>query len=313
MKKTIIVMLTLMLMLVSVLSAKSATLPANMVPGNAKWVLHLDVKQFLSTKLSDMLKKNYMGDFDEHMQKLSAEFKFDPFNDTTGITVFGTDKGDENLVVCWAGKFDKPHLLSLLAKAPGYKTLKYGKFTLHNWEKEQFGVFVNTGMLMWARNESAIKNALDTFRGKKKNMTASSLMSQMKDIPGDAFLRAAANNIAALADDDEASMILKNTGMALFIAMERNENLKLNLRLTTDTPETAKNIEQIVNGFMGMAKMQKESKDPWWDLLDNLKTKLKGNILQFELTYPSKALLAMLEHKKDHKHDHKKHVHDKKK
>lgn len=306
-------MLTLMLMLVSVLSAKSAPLPANMIPDNAKWVLHLDVKQFLTTQLSDMLKEKYMDNVDTYIQKLRTEYKFDPLNDTTGITVFGTEKSKNNFVVCWAGNFDKAHLLSLLQKALIYEKFKYGKFTIHNWQKGQFGAFVNDHLFMWSMSEHAIKNALDVFAGKRKNIAATPMMSYMKNIPGDAFLRAAANNIASLADDREASMILKNTGMALFIAMEKNGNLKLNLKLTTDTPETAKNIEQIVNGFMALGKMQKEDKDPRWKLLDHLRTNLKGNVLQFDLTYPSKDLIAMLEHRKYHKHSHKKHMHDKEK
>lgn len=305
MRKTIIFILTLMLMLVSVLSAKSAAFPANMIPGNAKWVLHLDVKQFLTTRLSDMLKKNYLDKFDTYIKKLEAEYKFDPLNDTTGITVFGTEAGEKNFVVCWAGNFDKPHLLSLLEKGLSHEKFKYGKFTIHKWQHTQFGTFVNDGLVMWSMDEAAIKNALDLYSGKRRSIGTAPIVSYMKDIPGDAFLRAAADNIAALANDREASMILKNTGMALFVAMEKNGDLKLTLRVTADTPETAKNIEQIVNGFTALARMKQEDKDPRWKLLDSLKTTLKGNVLQFQLNYPSADLIAMLEHKKGHK----KHVH----
>jgi len=311
MRKTIIFILTFMLTMVSVLSAKSAALPTSMIPENAKWVLQLDMQQFLTTQLSDLLKKNYLDKIDNHIQKLAAEYKFNLLNDTTAITVFGTKKGEKDFVVCWSGNFDKSHLLSLLEKSPAYEKFDYGKFTIHKWQHAQFGTFVTDRLVMWSMDETALKNALDLYTGKTRNKAAAPVMSYMKDIPGDAFLRVAAHNIAALANDREASMILRNTGMALFAAMEKNGDLRLTLKMTADTPETAKNIEQIVNGFIALARMKQGGEnDPRWKLLDSLKTTLKGNVLQFDFSYPSTELIAMMaEHRKSHgKHMH---VHEK--
>ena len=150
-------------------------------------------------------------------------------------------------------------------------------------------------------DKDSIKKVLDVISGKKKSMTASPLMKYWKGIPQDAFLKATAHNIAELADDDEASAILKKTGMALFMAIERNDNLKMKLKLTTDTPETAKNIHQIVMGFMALAKLKQNKKNEaankhmkFLELLKHLTISVEKNVVQMEFNYPSKDLAQLL-------------------
>ncbi len=309
MKKIFVLLLVLLLTLVSVVSAKSgsASMPTSIIPGNAQWVIHLDMKQFHATRLSELLKGNKINWFTIINQTMKTEYKIDLINNITGITVFGMDKDKRNNVVCLSGNFDKGFLLSRLEKAADYQKINYGKYTIHKWKGSQFCVFVNDHLLVYSlrpMDESALKDVLDAISGKKKNITASDMMAYIKEMPNDAFLKAAADNISSLAKNPGASMILKKTGMAFFIAMERNENLKLKLKLNTDTPETAKNIEQIVNGYIALAKMKQGEKDSRWKILESLKTKLVGNVLQFELIYPSKHLIDMLSHRK-----HKKEMH----
>jgi hypothetical protein len=303
MKKTIVLLLVLLLMLVSAVSAKSgsSSLPTSIIPGNAQWVIHLDMKQFHATRFSELVKGNNINWFTIINQMMKTGYKIDLINNTTGITVFGMDKDKRNNVVCLSGNFDKGFILSRLEEAAGYQKVNYGKYVIHKWKGSQFGVFVNDHLLMYSlrpMDESALKDVLDAISGKKKNITTSHMMAYIKEMPNDAFLKAAADNISALSNNPNASMILKKTGMAFFIAMERNENLKLKLKLNTDTPETAKNIEQIVKGYIALARMKQGEKNSWWKIVESLKTKLVGNVLQFELSYPSKHLIEMFSHRK---------------
>ena len=302
MKKIFVLLLALLLTLVLVVSAKSgsSSLPTSIIPGNAQWIIHLDMKQFHTTRLSELLKGNKINWFTIINQMMKTGYKIDLINNTIGITFFGMDKDKRNNVVCLSGNFDKGFLLSRLEEAAGYQKVNYGKYTIHKWKGSQFCVFVNDHLLAYSlrpMNESALKDVLDAISGKKKNITGSEMMAYIKEMPNDAFLKAAAHNISALTKNPDTSMILKKTGMAFFIAIERNENLKLKLKLNTDTPETAKNIEQIVKGYIALAKMKLGEKDSRWEILESLKTKLVGNVLQIELSYPSKHLIDMLSHR----------------
>jgi hypothetical protein len=302
MKKIVLCLLILFLAFGVTISAKSLQ-PITLVAENARWLIYLDVKQFVSTQLFDLLmadKKDKITEFNDVMFK---KFKIDLFKDVNGITILGMGKHKDNAVLCWDGKIDKEFILSLLKSNKDFKEIPYGKYTLYSWEGDHFGTFVNDNLALAGEDEDAIKNVLDVISGKKKNMIASNLMTLWEGMPQDAFLKAAAHNIAELADDREASAILKKAGMAFFMAMEKNENLKLKLKLTTDTPETANSIHQIVMGFMALAKLKLNEKEKasdeqmkFLELLNHLTIDVEKNVIQMEFTYPSKDLTELFSH-----------------
>lgn len=300
MKKTILSLLILVLAFGMTISANSLQ-PTSLAPENAKWLIHLDVKKFVSTQLFNLLmadKKDKIFNFNE---MLSKKFKIDLFKDVYSITIVGMGKGEDNVVLFWEGKIDKEFILALLKINEDYKEIPYDKYILYSWEGDHFGTFANDHLALMGEDKNAIMKVLDVISGKKKSMTASNLMALWKGIPNDAFLKAAACNIAELADDKGASAILKKTSMAFFMALERNDNLKLKLKLTTDTPETANNIHQIVKGFIALANMKKNDKGSdehmkFLKLLDHLKIKVENNVIQVEFNYPSKDLAELFSH-----------------
>jgi hypothetical protein len=304
MKKKSVFTLTLLFLLgvVFVIPAKPASLQTSMIPDNARWVIHFDVEKFTSTRFCDLLKQDEAIGLEKKTLGISKMFKFDPFKDIMGITVFGTGKGEKNTVVCLSGNFNKDHLLILLDMNVDHRKIPYGKYTIHKWDRSQFGTFATDHLMVIASNEGVLKNVLDVISGKKNNIGASNLMPHLKGIPKDAFLKAVIDNISHLIGADDASKILKKTGMVFFIAMERSENLTMKLKLTTDSPETAKNIQQIVTGFLALARLKQNQGeiDPKLKFLDDLKVRLERNIVYMELSHPSKDLVKMFSHGKGH-------------
>ena len=72
--------------------------------------------------------------------------------------------------------------------------------------------------------------------------------------------------------------------------------------MTTDSADTAKNVEQIANGLIALAKIQHKEKDPRSKFLNAVKISLKGNIVQIELSVPSKELVDIISHGKRKSH-----------
>jgi len=304
MKKLVLALLILFLALSVTLSAK-ALQPTSLVPENARWLIYLDVKHFVSTQLFDLLMADKKDKITEFNDVMSKKFKIDFFKDVNGITILGMGKHKDNAVLCWDGKIDKEFILGLLKADKDFKEIPYGKYTIYSWEGDHVGTFVNDNLALVGEDEEAIKNVLDAISGKTKSMAGSNLMTLWQGIPQDAFLKAAVHNIAELAEDREASAILKQAGMAFFMAMEKNENLKLKLKLTTDKPETANNINQIVNGFMALAKLKLNEKEKasdeqmkFLELLNHLTINVEKNVIQMEFTYPSKDLAELISHRR---------------
>jgi len=306
MKKTIILLLVFLLLLVSAGTAKSASssLPASIIPENAQWIIHLDMKRFHSTRISDLVNGDQINFFTLVNQRMIKETSINLINDISSITLYGMNQNKRNNVMCLSGNFNKGFILSRLEKAKGYRKDKLGKYTIHKWRDSAFCTFLSDHLLVSSLHpmkESALMDVLNTISGKRSNLMASPLISAINKMPRDAFLIAVADDISALDGDLPTSMILRKTGMVFFVAQEKNENLKLNLKLNTDTPDTAKNIQQIVNGFVALARLKHSEEDDRWKIMENLKIKLLGNVLQFDLVYPSKKLIDMFSHGRHNK------------
>ncbi|MCK4760575.1 MAG: hypothetical protein KAW12_00150 [Candidatus Aminicenantes bacterium] len=298
MKKIILSMLIFLLIMALPAAAKGSTLDPAIIPAGTQWLLHFDMGEFVSTRLYDLMMQKEGGKINKANLEFGEKLGVDLFKDIAAVTIFGTGKDKEKAVVCISGKLNKDHILSQLDKAKEHKQTPYGKYTLHSWKGDGAGAFVSDKLVLMGKDEQTIKDTLDVISGKKKNITKTKLMAHLKEMPSGAFFKAVADDISALAGN-KRPVILQKTGMAFFLVLEKNADLNMKLKMTTDSPETAKNIEQVVNGLIAMAKMQKsEKQDLRWKLLEALTTTIKGNVVTMEFSYPSEQLVNMLEDRK---------------
>lgn len=294
MKKIILLVLVFMFFVLAPGALEAVSVQTALIPENTQWLLHFDMEKFTSTRLFNLLMAESRGNMFKNKKEILEKFGIDPVKDITGITIFGTVK--DKAVVVLTGNIHKDFLLSLVKNVKDRKETNYGKHTIYRWDRDQVGVFANDKMLLIGKDESTIKDALDVIAGKKNNIKKTKMMSYLNDMPKDAFLQAAAENISSIVGAQQP-LIMQKTGMAFFMALEKNEDLNLKLKMATDTVETAKNIEQIVRGFTAMAKMQlenREGKEHIWKVLEALTISVKGNIVELALSYPSEALVSVL-------------------
>ncbi|MCK5057301.1 MAG: hypothetical protein KAT34_11635 [Candidatus Aminicenantes bacterium] len=297
MKKIILLLLIFIFFVLSPAALKAVSVQTALIPENTQWLLHFDMEKFTSTRLYSLLLAGHSGNMSKVIgTKILEKFGIDPAKDITGITIFGTAKDKDKAVVSLTGNLHKDTLLSLVKEIKDHKKARHGKYTVYRWDRNQVGAFANDHMLLIGKDESAVKDALDVIAGKKKNIKKTKMMSYLKEMPKNAFLQMAVDNIASIAGAKQP-LILQKTGMVFFVALEKNENLTLKLKMATDTVETAKNIEQIVRGFTALAKMQlngKEGKEHIRKVLETLAISIKGNIVELGLSYPSEALVSIL-------------------
>ncbi|NOR14369.1 MAG: hypothetical protein GQ544_01560, partial [Candidatus Aminicenantes bacterium] len=274
MKKTILVLATIMLILMLCTEISASELQKNIVPADAHWVIHVNVEKIKTTRFFNAFKEEELfARVEKRGALLDKRFRFNPLEDIKGITLFGK-KWEEDAVVCVHGNFDKDHLLSLLDFDEDHEELSYGKYTLHNWDSDSYGVFAKDDLVLFSENEAAIKVALDVLSGKRETIKSSPLNSLIQGVPSGAFLTGAAGNIAALleGEHDKEAAILRKTEAAVFSLREAGENLSMNLNLKTADPKDAENIEQIVRGLLAMADMYKDQIPSQIKLPQDIKT-----------------------------------------
>lgn len=272
------------------LPAWPGTVPTSIVPEGARWVAHLDMEKFVATKLFQYLDKD--GRFDIKNRDLDRWFKIDVPRDITGLTIFGLAPGEKQAVFAVAGKFDKARLLTLLDLAEDHKEIPYGAFTLYSTGGDEYGAFVNDGLIVFSESREAIEKVLDTAGGKAKNFSSSKLNAALKDVSSGAFLSGVIEDLAGLGKEINQSKFVEKANGMFFLAQENKDNLLVRVQVTADSPESAKNMADIAQGLIALARLgQGEGPRavPAF-LVDGLQVKLEGKTVRFELDVPSQEV-----------------------
>jgi hypothetical protein len=292
MKKAIVIFVSVLLVLLFCCKIKASTIQKSIIPAEAEWVIHLDLERFTATQLGKYLMKE-----EDALQlvKKNSQFKkryqINLLKDIEGITVFGLGKSENKTAICLRGNFDRDYLLGLLAEEESHREIPYGKYTIHNWDSHEYGVFADEHLALLASNEEVIKLALDVIAGKKANVASSPLNSYLNEIPSDAFFAAMAKDISALAEGASKVFIIKKTETALFTLAEEKENINILLNFTVKTLEDAKNMESVVRGLISLANMQLGESRKEIRIPEDVKIETKGQKVLIEISYPTKSLL----------------------
>jgi hypothetical protein len=278
-----------------VLPGWAGPVPASVVPDGTRWIAHLDMQKFVSTRLFQYLEKD--GRLEIKDRDLTHRLKIDPFKDITGLTVFGLGPGEKQAVFAVAGKFDKARLLTLLDLEEKPQEIPYGGFTIYvtsdgHGAPHGYGVFVNDGLIVYTESRAAIEKVLDTAAGKAKDFSSSSLGAAFKNLPAGAFLSGIAEDLAGLDMDIRRSKIAEAARGLLFTAQEKGDSFQARLQVTADSPESAKNMADIVQGFIALGRMsQGEGRRAIpASLMSGLQVKMDGKVVRLELDIPSREV-----------------------
>jgi len=277
--------------------AYPGTIPSTVVPEGARWVAHLDMEKFVATKLYGFLEKD--GKFQIKSRDLDRWLKIDVPRDITGVTVIGFGdgtKGDAAVVV--NGKFDKPKLLSMLALDEDHKEIAHGAYTIYSTGDDEYGAFVNDNLVVLSESREAIQSVLDTAAGKTQNFAKSSLSASLKEVPAGAFLSGVMPDLTGLSRMNSQSKVLEQASGLFFLAQEKQDTLLVRLQVTAVSPESAKNIADIVQGIIAMGRMGGNEGDmaKIASLLDGLQVKLEGKVLRLDFERPSQEIAELLSH-----------------
>jgi hypothetical protein len=295
-KKTLVFITVLALAdLALVLPAVPGTLPVSVVPDGTLWVVHMDMEKFVTTKVYEFLEKD--GRLEVKNRDLTHWLKIDLFKDITGVTVFGLEPGEKQTVFAVAGKFDKARLLTLLDTDEKHQEIPYGGATIHVMEDGQ-GAFINDGLIVYSESRPAIEKVLDTAAGKAKNFASSKLHSAFKDISSGAFLSGVVKDwrdMAGLGTGVRQSKIADMAKDLLFFAQEKGDRFQVRVQVTADSPESGKNMADIVQGFIALGKMSRGEghRAIPASLIDGLQIKIEGNVVSLELDMPSREFADM--------------------
>lgn len=300
MRKTTIIFLAFFLVALFSPGISGESLQTNLIPVEAKWFIHIDVEKFAQTELKQILEKISDNDMGKEIMGIEKMTGIDFFSDISAVTVIGMNHDNDEPVIAFSGSLDKSHLLGLLKEEEDLKEINYDEFLIYNWDEDGYGVFANANLLIFSENRSGLEKVLDTYSGKGKNFSGTSLERQLRALSKDTFLLATAENVSELLgedDDDFGALILQKTKSALFSANEQKGKVKVQLSLQTDSTETATNMESMVTGLKAFLSMN-DKIDPEWEIIKSLKVSAKDTAVLLEAQGSVDELLNIILGKK---------------
>lgn len=156
----------------------AAPLDLALVPADARWLMHVDME---AARGSVVLQKAWekaktMHPYLEKMTGMAAGMiGTDPRKDLRDVTIFGTDLDKAKGVMVLRGRMNRAMMEKMVEKAADHKTMEHRGHVVHGWTQKRHmggrqsgpmaGAFFKDDVLVIARSEAAVKEALDTLDG----------------------------------------------------------------------------------------------------------------------------------------------------
>jgi len=263
------------------------------VPADAQWALYIDVQKLTSSAMfKALVGEQEMAKFQGKADVVFGKLKIDPKKDLKGVMVFGRGKEDEDAVVALSGKFDRAHLVGLIKAETTHKEIAYGKYTIYRWDDDELGAFAADDLILLGENEQALKSALDALEGRKRDAVPPVLARVLKDFPN-AIMVFGVNSISGLLGEHDKPVILTKMKSAGGALAESGENLSLQVSITAESAQVAKDVEQAIRGLIAMANLQLKEADAQ-AFAQAIKIAVDGEYVRINAAYPLNKLIGLL-------------------
>jgi hypothetical protein len=275
MKNTLFTLLGLALALTAGQAAKVDKIN---ISKDAKFVAHLDLDAIRASKTgTTLLGKVRQEEGREKFEALVEIIGFDPLTAIQGATMSGNGEEDNGILVV-RHKADNVKLLAFMKLGEHYRKIEHGKHEIHGAGDRDDGErgyvsFVNDTTAVLAPSGELAAKAIDLVSGKRAaTQLPPSLASIGKDTKN-AFLVAYAD-VSAISDIDDEN-IKQMAKEASLVLGESDGKLILSLAVDAYDADTAEQMEAMVNGLIGFARLSQEENPEIKDILKGLKVTRK--------------------------------------
>jgi hypothetical protein len=286
------------------------------VPADAAIVAHANVREVMASEFRQTLRQ-ILPDHDKHGQEqFQSETGINVEEDIDSVTACmwpsATGGDDATGFVMMRGRFDTARLE---AKAREHKNVQIEEFhgarllrLVHNSEeaspnapprdgehhrlKTAVLAFVEPGLLMFGE-EAPVKRALS--RSGETVQVNSEMMGMISEVEGNANLWAV-GRVDALAKNAKLPEQLASQipQISWFSASSRiNGGLSAELRAEARDDEAAKNLREVVQGFLALVRMQAGNKPEMQSLVQSLQLSGSGKSVALSFQVPAEFINSM--------------------
>ncbi len=260
----------------SVAAVQAAKIDKANISNDAKFVVHLDLDAFRASKIGiTLLEKIRKDEGGEKLNALAELIGFDPLSAIHGATMFGNGEEDNGILVV-KHKADNTKLLAFMKLDEYYRKTEHGKHEIHGAGdrgdgKRGYISFVNATTAVLAASRELAAEGIDLVNGKGAavKQIPTSLVSADKKAKN-AFLVAYANveDLKEHIDNETVNQMAKRVA---FVMGESDEKFILSISVDALDADAAENMENMVNGLIGFARLNQDENPEVKDILKGLK------------------------------------------
>lgn len=290
--KTTFIRITLAVLLCSAGWTQASPLSKSQIPANSKWVMHLDMNQFAASQTCRTL-SNGQADgkrFQSMLNHYRTLLGVDPLKDISSLTLFGNEVTGNKGVALISGSLSSKQIARQFSTYPQYHTKKNGQLTLHTWQDKTSGkplwaCFYNSHQLILSSDEFSLVNTAWVLDGDRPSLANSKTTAlPFPAVQPGSFFTAVTKGYAGTTPTQ--AMILRNTESANLQLAENAGVVDGAILLNADSPETAAQIQQILNGLMVTAGFA-DNESPWAKLAELSTISRSGNAMSLKIHCPA--------------------------
>ncbi len=243
-------------------ATQAAPLNLAQVASDSQWFVHLDVD---AMRESSLVRNAYMAgtqqwaELEVWIGMACDQVGVDPRTDLHGLTMFGTKLGKLEGVALIDAQMRPEAMIDRAKGESGYQSTRYGQREIHSWtdgENTVTGAFFTPALLVVARTQKEIQQALDVLDGKATSL-AKKPGVPIVPAPEGTMLQAWVQGLANTPLPLKSPAIKKSQALSLLVG-ENGGQVSASTRLVMQTPDVAKKVYAVLEGVRSAAELQYE-------------------------------------------------------
>jgi hypothetical protein len=304
--------------------ARAGGLDAKRVPADARWVAHFDMEALLRSQLYTELKEAKPTlDADIDIDEMKVEFGIDPIHDLRALTVYCAGTTSDDTVAILVGNEKIDQAAARLGATDGHRVLDVGGHVVHVFGEHEETWYAYVGaapggserVVVLAKGQKLLEQGLAVLEGKTPSLaTADNALIRAKPQPGSIVFAASSQSLAEFGDigSEQASAVARLAQSFVLDVGEDRGALFANLEITTQKPEDALRVQQVLQGATALLSLvggDEGASARIQHLVAALRFESLGALMTARFRYPVRDLIGDLEALDDeapHKHHHDK-------
>jgi hypothetical protein len=284
-------------------AARAEPLDAREIPADAQWLVHIDITAAKTGRLfqavGDLWLKRPLAEF--RLQQFQAATGMDPSRDLHRLTLYGRSYEEDAAVMIVRAKLDRQRLERFVSRRPDFRRGQHGQHQLLSWtekkgqrdEHAMTGCFFGPEVLVFGRNPEEVKNALEVLAGRSPHLTASSAL-HAPVTPAGTVIEVRGVGLADVKLPFESPLVRKSKYL-IAAGGESNRETFAEARVTTESPEVARQLRAVLEGLVAMARLRFDADNEILTFLDAVNVSMNENTVEVQCRWPSDQVAKLLE------------------